>query len=89
MHRELKSPAETGRTAVFPVDRAWLRIEISTENPAQEEFYEVLLNVQSGEIRPFTLLKDYNQDVVPLLGRYGESYFLFSFRRMSRRAAAS
>lgn len=76
VYRELKSPAETGRAAVFPVDGEWLRIEIPAENPAQEGFYEMLLNVQSGEVRPFTLLKEYNQDVVTLLGRYGESYLV-------------
>ena len=68
----LEAAGGTGRAAVFPVGENLLRLEI----PAQDVFHEFLLDVQSGEWRPFTLLKEYNRDAVTLLGRYGDCYLV-------------
>ena len=63
------------KVAVFPVDGSLLRIEI-LPSAEHDDFREFLFDMQSGESCSFTLLKDYNQDVITLMAKFGDSYLV-------------
>lgn len=73
--QSLEKSAENNVVSVFALGETLLRIEVPSAEPAQDGFYNFLLDIKSGEYRPFTLLKEYNQDVITILGSY-EDYFL-------------
>ena len=61
-------------------------IHISAD-PSLGGFYEYLLDIESGEYRPFTLLKKYNQDVFTVLGSYEDYLLIRKDWIMSRKTA--
>lgn len=83
----LKTPIDNSAVAVFSLDETLLRIEISSADPSLGGFYEYLLDIESGEYRPFTLLKKYNQDVVTVLGSYEDYLLIRKDWIMSRKTA--